>query len=577
MNKPLTECDVAIIGGGPGGSTTGTLIKKYEPDLHVVILERERFPRDHVGESQLPPIGAILQEMGCWDKVEAADFPIKIGATYRWGSSPEMWDFDFVPADEFQVQPRPAAYTGQRIQTALQVDRSRYDEILLQHAAELGCEVRMETGVINIVREQDRVSQLDLSDGNVVKAHWYVDASGHAGTLRRAMDVPVECPTHLKNIAIWDYWENASWADKIGVGGTRVQLMSIPHGWIWFIPLGPTRTSIGLVCPADYFKTCGLTTKQLYDQSVHQEARIAKLIEGGSQRGKVESTSDWSFLAERTVGENWFLVGESAGFADPILAAGMTLTHTGAREAAYSLLALMKKQRPHDPDWIKSQYDRNQRARIGQHIRFADFWYASNGQFTDLQEHCREIAKTAGLELNSQQAFAWLSQGGFTNDVIGQTGIGGLSLSATKQLTEQFTEGSLDWSINKYNRFRLNLSGATVEQIPKYTAGRIESIICYCRGGKRLVKTDMFELMIRLIDQHAAVEDIVRRLLPFLKQRYSAAHANVAFSLAVQALEVMISEGWVEASLDPNGARLSVSIPQAGGMIHPHRNATPRS
>src|SRR5471030_1039549 len=76
--------DVAIVGGGPGGSTTAGFLKKFAPDCEVVILEREKFPRDHVGESQLPPISRILDEMGCWDKVEAADFPIKIGATYRW-------------------------------------------------------------------------------------------------------------------------------------------------------------------------------------------------------------------------------------------------------------------------------------------------------------------------------------------------------------------------------------------------------------------------------------------------------------------------------------------------------------
>ena len=79
--------DVAIIGGGPGGATTGTLLKKYNAGLRVLILEREQFPRDHVGESQLPPISPILHEMGCWDKVEAANFPIKIGGTFRWGQS----------------------------------------------------------------------------------------------------------------------------------------------------------------------------------------------------------------------------------------------------------------------------------------------------------------------------------------------------------------------------------------------------------------------------------------------------------------------------------------------------------
>ena len=84
----MSEYDVAIIGGGPAGSTLGTLLRKYDGDLSVLILERERFPREHVGESQLPPISAILDEMGCWDKIEAANFPVKIGATYRWAAPP---------------------------------------------------------------------------------------------------------------------------------------------------------------------------------------------------------------------------------------------------------------------------------------------------------------------------------------------------------------------------------------------------------------------------------------------------------------------------------------------------------
>ncbi len=77
------DVDVAIIGGGPAGTTLATLLKKYRPQTSIAIFEREQFPREHVGESLLPPIGEILDEMGCWDAIEAANFPIKIGATYR--------------------------------------------------------------------------------------------------------------------------------------------------------------------------------------------------------------------------------------------------------------------------------------------------------------------------------------------------------------------------------------------------------------------------------------------------------------------------------------------------------------
>ncbi len=86
----MLRTDVAIIGGGPAGATVGTLLKKYNPLLDVTIIERELFPRDHVGESQVPVISRLLYEMGVWDKVEAAEFPIKIGATFKWGAQSDL-------------------------------------------------------------------------------------------------------------------------------------------------------------------------------------------------------------------------------------------------------------------------------------------------------------------------------------------------------------------------------------------------------------------------------------------------------------------------------------------------------
>src|SRR5579862_1370538 len=203
------EYDVAIIGGGPGGSTTACYLKKYNPALKVSIYERDCFPRDHVGESQLPPICGVLDEIGCWYKVEAANFPIKIGATYKWGKLPELWDFEFIPNELFQDEPRPAKYVGQRRATAFQVDRAIYDQILLDHARELGADVTENCPVREVQRQGDRVECLRLADGTAVKERYYVDASGHSGFLRRAMGVEIDSSTQLQNIAIWDYWQNA--------------------------------------------------------------------------------------------------------------------------------------------------------------------------------------------------------------------------------------------------------------------------------------------------------------------------------------------------------------------------------
>lgn len=559
------QFDVAIIGGGPAGSTAGTLLKKYMPNLRVGIFEKEKFPRDHVGESQLPGIGVILNEMGCWDKVEAAGFPIKIGATYRWGKSPKLWDFDFLPPSWFKDEPRPAKYTGARTLTSFQVDRAVYDKILLDHAESSGCEVHQETLMREVVIDAgnpDRIEKLRMArrDGEEfdIRAKHYIDASGGVGVVRKKLPVTVDCPAALKNVAFWDYWENTDWAVEIGVGGTRVQIMSIGTGWVWFIPLGPTRTSIGFVCPADFYKESGKTQEELYEWAITQDPRIVELTANASRRGKVEGIKDWSFRADRLAGENWFLSGESAGFADPILAGGMMLTHASARDAAYTILELERGQQ--DAAWLKEHYSETNRRRIGQHIRFADFWYAGNGQFTDLQEHSARIAKEAGIDMSPQEAFRWLSTGGFSDEIIGHVGIGGLDLGGAKQVVAIFGEddsGELEWEISKHNVLRLNLEGAEKIKMPVLKAGRILQADCYVRGTKRLPMVGGFPTVIAALgsttDAVEAWQMIQRALTPRAKNKQDL---GLQVMLAMQAMESMLVDGWIEGSVDDTKRKL---------------------
>ncbi|GIW74294.1 MAG: hypothetical protein KatS3mg103_0816 [Phycisphaerales bacterium] len=390
QGQDATACDVAIIGGGPAGSTLATLLRKYDPALAVTIVEKEVFPREHVGESQLPAIGPILHEMGVWDKVEAANFPIKLGASLTWGRDGERWDFDFYPVEEFRDEPRPARFEGQRTRTAFQVERSVYDTILLEHAQEMGARVLQGTQVREVLREGDRVLGLELSNGQRLTARHYVDASGTHAILRRAMGVQTDAPESLRNVAFWSYWDNVQWAVEIGVGGTRVQVRSLPYGWIWFIPLSPTRASVGLICPAAYYKQTGLSPEAIYTKALDEQQEIARLMAQATRTDGIHAAKDWSQVAHRVTGENWWVCGEAAGFADPILAAGMTLAHGSARELAYTILETERGEL--DRSWLRRAYDEKTRRNIRQHIRFAQFWYASNGCFKDLQEHCRQIA-----------------------------------------------------------------------------------------------------------------------------------------------------------------------------------------
>jgi len=563
------DFDVAIIGGGPAGSTLGGMIRRYSSDARVLIVEREKFPRDHVGESQLPQIGAVLAELGVWEEIEGAGFPVKIGATYRWGRGGELWNFNFVTPEQYEGHQRPSPYQGIRKETAFQVDRAVYDMILLRHAERLGCQVREGTGVRDILREGDRINAIVLNDGQTVRARYYIDATGHIGLLRRNMGVEVECPTRLKNIAIWDYWTDTAWADTIGKGGTRVQVISVGYGWLWFIPVSPTRTSIGLICPASYYKEQGKEPEELYLQGIQDADRIAALVTSAERENDLKTTNDWSFVASRLSGENWFLVGESAGFADPILAAGLTLTQVGAKELAYTLLALLDGQ--HDANWLKASYSDNQIKRIRQHMRFAEFWYSSNGLFTDLQDHCQEIARESGLSMNPQQAWAWLAQGGFTHDIVGQVGVAGFDLSSMNQVTQRFLDQDIPWQTQGKNVFRLNLEGAVKQAIPDYNQGKIDAIECYERNGKRLPLTGLTLLLVSVLQQRKDISSILQLLMQTLQQQNLVGEREFIVKHIFQILEVLTNEGWVTAECDPQLPKLGIATPREGPIIHTHQ------
>jgi len=565
------NCDygVAIIGGGPAGSTAGTLLKRYNPDLQVVILEREIFPRDHIGESLLPPISPILQEMGCWDKIEAADFPVKLGATYRWGKSPELWDFDFFPVVQFKDEPRPAKYAGQRLATAFQVDRSIYDKILLNHAEECGCVVRQGTKVAKVHKVGDRVTALELADGEAVVARHYIDASGNSGILRRAMNV--ECDYHpaLKNIAIWDYWQNAEWAVKIGVGGTRIQVRTVPFGWIWFIPMGPTRTSVGLVVPADYYAKSGMRPAELYLHALKQEPTLASLLENATCEDNLKTTKDWSFLASRHAGENWFLIGECAGFADPILSAGVTMAHIAGQQVAYTINEI---EHGGDDNWLKEQFELRQSQRINTHIRFGDYWYTANAQLKDLKEFTSGLARSSGLELTPDKAWDWISRGGFIDEEL-RIGIGGFGLASIKESHYYLTDIAFDSILEKCNVFRLNLSGASTKERASYINGRVGKTKCYQRDGKVLPIRGVFELLVGILEHESKLRNIVDVINYCAQQNTNNPDfmRNVLPQIT-QGLEAMVRDGWVEGSYDPAEPLAKVSSGFVG--FHPNTDAT---
>jgi hypothetical protein len=381
------------------------------------------------------------------------------------------------------------------------------------------------------------------------------------------MEVDCDYPSSLQNIALWDYWQNADWAVEIGVGGTKIQIMSLGYGWIWFIPLGPTRTSVGLVVPVNYYKSQGLKPEKLYLDALGEDERISRLLTNATREDKFATTKDWSFLAERHSGENWFLAGESSGFADPILSAGMTMAHAAGREVAYSILETERGEL--DGEWLRRQYDHRQAQRITSHIRFADFWYTANAQFKDIKEFVQGIARDAGLDLTPDKAWAWLAQGGFIDEEA-FTGVGGYSFFMVKGLGNFLADVQADSPLEKCNRFRLNLDGATQKTGAQYHQGRVHKVQSYTRRDKVLPLEGNFQILVHVLQRASTTDEI----LEYLKLQFRAVppqHRDRRFMLMMESFEAMIQDGWVDASLDATQKKLT-QIRYIDESIHLNRD-----
>src|SRR6266566_1176357 len=174
------DADVVVVGGGPGGSTLASLVAMQ--GHRVLVLEKENFPRYQIGESLLPStVHGICRLTGAADAVAAAGFTRKQGGTFRWGSNPEPWTFSF------SVSPKVAGPTS----FAYQVERMKFDQILLDNARRAGAEVREQCTASKVEEEDGRVAGVTYSDaeGNqhLVRARYVIDASGHRSRIYKAV------------------------------------------------------------------------------------------------------------------------------------------------------------------------------------------------------------------------------------------------------------------------------------------------------------------------------------------------------------------------------------------------------
>ncbi|UQX04662.1 NAD(P)/FAD-dependent oxidoreductase [Streptomyces sp. RerS4] len=321
--------EVLVIGGGPAGSTAAGLLARQ--GIEVTLLERDHFPRYHVGESLLPSLLPLLDVLGARETVEAHGFVRKTGALYGWGG--QEWSLGF---DE---PGRPAAYS-------FQVIRSEFDHLLLSHARHQGADVREGVTVRRIDFEDGRPTAALWSDeggrqGRITFGH-LIDASGRAGVLaarrlrdRRFHDV-------FRNVAAWGYWRDAQPLPRAPEGAIGV--FSLPqHGWLWAIPLHDDTLSVGLVTDKISFNKARRThgsIEAVYHRALTEQPLLSPVLDQAYLSTGLKVESDYSYVSRNFCGPGYFLTGDAACFLDPLLSTGVHLAMYSATLTAACLASI---------------------------------------------------------------------------------------------------------------------------------------------------------------------------------------------------------------------------------------------
>ncbi len=415
--------DAVVVGGGPAGSTLAALIKLHAPERRVTILERAPGPRHHVGESLLPGLVPVLKELGVYDKVDAAGFPRKLGATYVWGKDREPWENDFNDLDMKELIARFGKIPD-RLEYAWQVTRSVYDEILLTHAESLGVEVVRGVQADAAVEKGGRLAGVTAraDDGAVTRweAEFTADCSGQAGFLSRFRRVR-EYDPRLKNVSGYAYYRGAPWMFRYTghPDKTKIFICSKPAGWFWYIPLGPDLLSVGFVTTVERLKAGGGDLEALFERELASCAEIAPLLEKAERvtdfdgQGRSFFThSDWSYLPVESSGPGWVACGDAAVFVDPILSSGVTLAHLSAHRAAYTILEHWRRPSEAERGLLWADYGAYCRDVAGQYLALALFWYGNDPNAEKWWVEARRLQRAVlPVELGDKGAFLTVSAG----------------------------------------------------------------------------------------------------------------------------------------------------------------------
>jgi len=366
------EFDVIVVGGGPAGSTLSSLVTMK--GARVLLLEREVFPRYQIGESLLPAtVHGVCKMLGVSDQLAEAGFPIKRGGTFRWGSRPDPWTFSFA------VSPRVASPTS----FAYQVERARFDKILLDNAARLGVDVRQSCTVQDVTEDGDRVNGVRYVDADgherTATARFVVDASGNTGRLHARTGAKREYSEYFRSLALFGYFEGGKRLPEPTSG--NILSVAFDSGWFWYIPLSATLTSVGAVVHRDMAEKVQGDREQALNALIKECPLISEYLENATRvtegkYGEIRVRKDYSYLNSRFWRPGMISIGDAACFVDPVFSSGVHLATYSALLAARSINSIMAGTIEEEP--ALKEFEGRYRREYGVFYEFLMSFYQMN-------------------------------------------------------------------------------------------------------------------------------------------------------------------------------------------------------
>jgi flavin-dependent dehydrogenase len=309
------DYDAIIIGGGPSGSSSAAILAEY--GHKVLILEREKFPRYHIGESLIPFTFQPLERLGMIPKMRQSHFQQKYSVTFVQPSGKRSLPFYFY-----------TRYDRNTVAQTWQVLRSEFDQMLLDNAREKGAEVREETTVNKLLMDGETVVGVEAAgkDGKSyeVRAKITIDCTGKEAFASNRRGWRENDP-YLNKIAVWTYYEGAQRGEGLDEGDTAVAYVP-EKGWFWFIPQHNNMTSVGIVAEGKYLTRDGVKDlKAIFDREVEQNQWIKDRLAVGKQKGGYFITSEYSRHSRYCAAPGLLLAGDAFAFLDPVFSSGVML------------------------------------------------------------------------------------------------------------------------------------------------------------------------------------------------------------------------------------------------------------